>query len=285
MNYLNIHTDTLKSEAFIGAEPVERATWLCLLGWCVTQENGGTIPDCIDWTDRKWQQICGVTKDEVYAESGLFIFTGKNLRVAYYPMSQEDIVIKKREVSRANGKLGGRPKKKVTQIETNVGSENKPTLVSQNDDLLTQTEPTSESVKEGKGKEGKGKEPPNPQGGIWDGVFPKGSLSKNKTEQKRIKVAKTNEKMAFIGQWFSRKPETLWTVAEAKALQDLDPPKDEVIEMNEYRNVGYEFHRTNLAALLNNWSSDLDKARTIKAMKSVTIPDKRRSDAMERRSV
>ena len=46
MNYLNIHTDILRGVEFIGAEPTERATWIALLGWCATQENGGVIDDC-----------------------------------------------------------------------------------------------------------------------------------------------------------------------------------------------------------------------------------------------
>ena len=161
MNYLNIHTDTLKSDAFIGAEPTERATWLCLLGWSVTQENGGTISNCRDWSDRKWQQLCGVTKEEVSADSRLFTFSGQNLRIAYYPKAQEDEVIKKRVTAKANGKLGGRPKKIKTNVGTNVGFENKPKLESENGNQLTQQKPTSESVKEGKEKKGNESREPN----------------------------------------------------------------------------------------------------------------------------
>ena len=65
MNWININTDTLRSEEYLGAEPVERATWLNLLAWCCAQENGGEIENCREWKDRKWQQLCGVTKTEV----------------------------------------------------------------------------------------------------------------------------------------------------------------------------------------------------------------------------
>lgn len=112
-------------------------------------------------------------------------------------------------------------------------------------------------------KEKKKERPPNPQG-EWDGVFPSNSLRKSKTEQKRTKVLRNNEKMAFVGQWFSRKPETLWTVAEAKALKELDPTKEEVREMAAWRSQPYDYHRHDLLTLLNNWHGDLDKARSWK---------------------
>jgi hypothetical protein len=269
MNYLNIHTDTLKSDAFIGAEPTERATWLCLLGWSVTQENGGTISNCKEWNDRKWQQLCGVTKDEVHANSELFTFSGQNLRIAYYPKAQEDEVIKKRVTAKANGKLGGRPKKKETNVGTNVGFKEKPTLESKNANQLTQQEPTSETVKEGNSNSNEKEVPPNPLKGEWD-VFPKSCFAKSKTDQKRIKVIYNNPKMVFIGKWFGRCEKTLWSVSEAKALMDLNLTREEVELMGVYRNTEDAFHRKGVQSLLNNWSGELDKARAIK--KAATSP-------------
>lgn len=108
MNYLNIHTDILRGVEFIGAEPVERATWIALLGWCATQENGGVIEGCKDWRDRQWQQLAGVTKDEVETISKLYGFDGENLVVNFYPVEAESAVKAKRE----SGKKGGRPAKK-----------------------------------------------------------------------------------------------------------------------------------------------------------------------------
>lgn len=159
MNYLNIKTDSLKSEEFIGAEPIERATWIALLGWCASQENGGVIINCTDWSDRKWQQLCGVTKTEVETQSELFAFEDGNLIVAFYPADQESEVIRKREIAKANGKRGGRPKKPIPETKEKPTSETKtkPTLVSN-------PEPMAESVKEGKGMERKEKESREPKG-------------------------------------------------------------------------------------------------------------------------
>jgi len=112
MNWINIHTDTLRSEEYLGADPVERATWLNLLAWCCAQENGGVIKDCRDWKDRMWQQLCGVTKAEVETNCLLFGFEGQSLKVSFYPKDAE----KKVQALRENGRKGGRPKKKPLQL-------------------------------------------------------------------------------------------------------------------------------------------------------------------------
>ena len=127
MNYLNLHTDLLRSEDYLGAEPVERATWLNLMAWCATQENGGTIRNAADWTDRKWQQIVGITLQEVTDQSGSLYWFDQdgNLVVNHYPAEKESEVKELRErgkrgglartqaktqAAKDNGKKGGRPK-------------------------------------------------------------------------------------------------------------------------------------------------------------------------------
>jgi hypothetical protein len=109
MNWINIHTETLRGEEFIGAEPLERATWLNLLGWSCAQENDGIIEDCKSWGNRKWQQLCGVTKEEVDLNSELYHFDGDNLVVNFYPIEQQAAV----KAKRASGRKGGRPKKQM----------------------------------------------------------------------------------------------------------------------------------------------------------------------------
>ena len=85
MNYLNLHTDFLRSVEYLGAEPIERATWLNLLAWCASQENGGVIENANTWNDRKWLQICGVTKEEAYLKSELYeISNSGSLIVNFY---------------------------------------------------------------------------------------------------------------------------------------------------------------------------------------------------------
>ena len=145
MNYLNLHTDLLRSETYLGAEPLERATWLNLMGWCASQENGGVIVGASEWTDRKWQQLCGVTKEEATLVSELYHFDEDgNMVVNLYPIEKETEVKTKRETAKANGKKGGRPPKK-TKKKPTTETDEKPTSV-------------NFAKAEGNGREGNGKE-------------------------------------------------------------------------------------------------------------------------------
>ena len=166
MDWLNLHISVLDSPQVLRCDPVRRATWLFLLRYCISQENGGVIEDCAAWGDTSWQQIVRVKLREVRAESPLWTWEGNSLRVTFYPSEKETEVQAKRELARTNGQRGGRPKR------TNVGSENE-----------TDKEPTSvNSPKaEGKGMERKGMEvsaaapphaqeptPPPPEPSLFD---------------------------------------------------------------------------------------------------------------------
>lgn len=146
MEYLNLHTSVMDSPEFVGADTIERGTWLSLQRYCIGQENSGLIEDCAEWKDRQWQQVARVTLREVRRKSRLFRWEGNNLRIFYYPQEAEDIVVAKRLVAQANGKLGGRPRK--------------------NPDA-TQPKPTLVISEKAKGKEKKGNEiyPPLPPPG------------------------------------------------------------------------------------------------------------------------
>ena len=161
MNWINIHTDTLRSEAYLGAEPVERATWLNLMGWCCSQENSGIIVGAADWPDRKWQQLCGITKEEATLVSELYrLGTNGDLTVSLYPIDKQEEVLIKRLTAKINGKKGGRPPKETQAKPTSVILDNP-------------EEPTLQTVKRREGKE-KGIErkekekeiPPNPKGEV-----------------------------------------------------------------------------------------------------------------------
>ena len=148
MNWLNIETTTLDSEAFVGSDPVARATWLCLLRFCAGQENGGKITACKSWPDRKWQQMARVTKAEVEAESALWVWSGEDLTVWSYPADKQAEVQHKR----AAGKRGGnaRTEAKTEAARTNGAKHNPST---------TQAKPKqnpSRNPTERKGKEGNG---------------------------------------------------------------------------------------------------------------------------------
>ena len=165
MEFINIPTALFSSPEYIGAEPIQRATWISLLAWCCEQENGGIIEGCRSWGMRRWMQTCGVTDQEISVENELYHFDGDNLIVFGYPHEIQETLKTKRKTARENGKLGGRPKK--THVETDIGTdvetEEKPTSVISETNVGTEIgtnvapymETYPKTVREGKeGKEG-----------------------------------------------------------------------------------------------------------------------------------
>lgn len=133
---MNIPTALFSSPEFIGAEPVQRATWIALLAWCCTQENGGVIEGCRTWGMRRWMQTCGVMDKEVMAGGELYHFVGDDLVVFGYPGGVQELLERKRVIARENGKLGGRPKK--TNAGTDMETEEKPTSVNSETNVGTE---------------------------------------------------------------------------------------------------------------------------------------------------
>lgn len=101
MEWLNIHVSVLRSPEFIGSDPIERATWLCVLGYSVEQENGGRIVGAALWKDRQWQQACGVTAKEVRGSDRLLRADGNDILVNGYPTAKESQVRQARSVAYA----------------------------------------------------------------------------------------------------------------------------------------------------------------------------------------
>ena len=120
MEWLNIHTATLDSEAVIGADPIERGTWLMLLRFCIGQDNGGIVLDAKNWKDRKCQQLLRVTQKEILTPSALWTWHGDDLHVSHYPIDKEQIV----KTNRISGSKGGRPKNKTKTKPTGFHSDN-----------------------------------------------------------------------------------------------------------------------------------------------------------------
>jgi hypothetical protein len=108
-----------------------------------------------------------------------------------------------------------------------------------------------------KRREEKSNNPPNPQGG---------TNRRKKLNPKTAKVAANSPTMIRINSWFERRPETLWTLAEADALESADPSEAELDGMEAFYTAPDHpdaplHRRTAVITLLNNWPSELDKAR------------------------
>jgi hypothetical protein len=152
MNWLNLQTSVIRSPEYVGCDPVQRATWLNLMIYCAEQENGGVIPDCASWKDRRWQQTCGVTKPEVDDQCDLWSFDGENLTIWAYPAEKQEEIQKMRE----SGARGGKKR-----AENAAKSKEK-----QDSSSPPSTLPSSPPSTERKGKEEERNRtlPPTPQG-------------------------------------------------------------------------------------------------------------------------
>src|ERR1700761_1821834 len=118
MNWLNLPVSMARHPAFIGCEPVARATWLSVLLYCVEQENGGVLKGARAWKDRQWQQACGVTLAEAENAAPLLEWKGENLVVALYPKEKEREV----KICRQAGKEGGMRSGKARRLKSYAGS-------------------------------------------------------------------------------------------------------------------------------------------------------------------
>ena len=146
MTWLNIQTSFLRSPEFMGSDPVQRATWLALLGFCCEQENGGRIEDCLNWGDRRWQQTCGVTLIEIQSCCDLWFWENADVVLFAYPAEKEAEVIGKRKAGAKGGKASGKARKKAINEAPRESV------------LQAACEAELQAQLERKGKEGNGKE-------------------------------------------------------------------------------------------------------------------------------
>jgi hypothetical protein len=151
MRWLNIEIANLRSPAYVGAEPVERATWLSLLSYCADQENGGVIKGCREWKDRQWQMTCGVLASEVSAQAQLWEWRGRDLRIAFYPVAKEAEVQAKREFASRGGRASGEARREA-QLEAQLQPEGE-AGGSQDGEADRERKGKERNVMEGKGKE------------------------------------------------------------------------------------------------------------------------------------
>jgi hypothetical protein len=273
MNWLNLNVTTLDSGEFLGATPAQRATWLCLLRYCAGQENGGRIPAAKSWTSRKWEQIARVTLREVSTACDLWAWEGGDLVVTFYPADKEQEVRERRERARVNGAKGGRPKN--PPAASSAGEPASEPMSEPTSEPIANQDPEPEGERERKEKgntprppagECRHREPePSTDNPDEPHVLPRHWRQIPRGERKNHRVHANNRVMQRIGNWFGRKPETLWTLAEGIALSQLDPPRDDLDLLERYYLAPLgrqeDYRRRDLITLLNNWHGELDRAR------------------------
>lgn len=95
-------------------------------------------------------------------------------------------------------------------------------------------------------------------------------------DRKNHRVLANNRLMQRIGTWFGRRPDTLWNLAEAIALSQLNPPRDETELLETYYlaplDRDADYRRRDLLTLLNHWHSELDRARIWQAESPAPCP-------------
>jgi hypothetical protein len=125
MNWINIKTSDLRAPEFIGSDPTSRGTWVAVLGYCYEQENGGLIKGCKTWKDRQWQQVCGVTREEIDGARSLMSWQDEDLKVWGYPIEVENEIKVKREAGRKGGQA--RTQAKIEAAKAN-GAKHNPSI-------------------------------------------------------------------------------------------------------------------------------------------------------------
>ena len=241
MDWLNIHRSTLAAEQFLGCEPIQRATWLCLMAYCADQENGGRIDGASEWGDRKWQHVVRVTKSEVSEACPLWSWEGDAVVVWAYPAEKEAEVRRNRE----NGCKGGRPPKPAgNQVVTSGLTQSE-----------TQTEPTApisaETEEERKGKErkekGRGK------------VFVPPTIEEATAYAKEIGFA-------GIAQWFAHYETNGWKVGKNKMVdwkaairywKSKDGEAFAAPTLDEWMQAGEQIAMSNPTHARQRWPRDL----------------------------
>ena len=80
------------------------------------------------------------------------------------------------------------------------------------------------------------------------------------------RVSENTTTMIRIGSWFRREPTTRWSVDEARRLEGVNPSEEELLMMEKFytapKGETTQYRRHDVVTLLNNWTGELDRART-----------------------
>lgn len=272
MEWINLHSSVLGAPEFLLSTESERGTWLCLLGYCCTQENGGRIDGAKNWPAAAWPQICRVAAKSVARASALWSWDGEDLVVRHYPTEKESEVRAKRDAARSGGLRSGEARRKHSFNNAST-----------NDEAKSKHSFNSAST-EGKGREGKGMEGEE-EGSASASASTEGSLPGIPAEptakpERARKGPKTPEELGEpmasrllrVGALLRRRASTPWKVEELEAFRAmrLDVCADDEFDADLLALEGYyslplpaerNYRRRELLTLLHNWPDDVSKAR------------------------
>jgi hypothetical protein len=154
-----------------------------------------------------------------------------------------------------NGKLGGRPKKQAKPTEQKPNG-NRPV------NLMETVRVTDREDKIREDRDDKIEHPQTPNGG------------------EELVVLKDR-----IGSWFSRRASTIWSDKETKALKAviaLQTPPEDIDALETRYKSGNPYLRRDIITLLNNWNTEIDRAKQPATQLSLTHGQP--TDAIARRN-
>jgi len=264
MNWINLQVSTLRHEVYIGSEPLVRATWLNVLAWCCEQENGGRIVGACKWGDRRWQQTCGVTKDEVGISSPLLQYDNDDLIVWGYPVDKQAEVQAKRQAGREGG-LKSAAARASKSAEAELQPEPKALL--QGDAKQSVNGREGNGIGSGIGTEGNSIPPKPPLlGGGEQQTLPTDIPTNDPPPPQQHK----NALQIRAEKLFSRGPTRQWVENEQRAwaknrgaieaTTDEDWSALEAFYAFNDTSRHTVYRRRDLKTLINNWCSEIDKA-------------------------
>jgi len=79
MDWLNLHASTVDGPEFIGASSAQRGTWMSLILLSISEDMGGSIAGCREWTDAQWMDCAGIRGNELEVPCDLFWWSGIDL--------------------------------------------------------------------------------------------------------------------------------------------------------------------------------------------------------------
>jgi hypothetical protein len=247
MDWINLHTPRLCSDAFIEAPAAALGTWLRVLKYCVEQENSGRIVGAESWSARKWLQVCAVSRREVLAASPLLVAENGDIVVLDYPLDRQS----RAQTNRVNGGRGGQAR---TQAKSQAARLNG-----------AKRNPSGNPTEEEEEEEGKN--------------------NKNAHAVREVVVFDSlMTAKARICAILRLDPARPWTPDAERSLLDLMPIPEEEFEAIEWlHGLPADDERPKLLAsptsLTARWSDEVAKARALMSERQVAEPQKKNSGA------
>jgi len=126
---------------------------------------------------------------------------------------------------------------------------------------ITRVNP-SVKPEQSRGDQSKAEPPISPKG---DGGSPKRKPRRlSDTDKRKLRVPENTKQMVAVGGLFNRREDTLWNQYEADALEACGMTRDEFLSVRRYYTAkippGDDIRRRNVETLLNNWTSEVDRA-------------------------